>query len=233
MACCEWVAAWVRWPKVLCDPAGDGEFDGAMGGGISMRRRPRPTFVEPNGAGTGFRQARYPPQCDGREGMLVVARGVGNVKLERRYEKSDYPPTFKPAEWRRRKHCALPTFQDCCVDTRSFAEVAEVTQRKCCQENCCRARQRPQEYVLCVYVWLYSDSSFYQFRDDESSWVGCVSVPCEDRLSVGAGLEGRVTVRVVDAMRCDRIWGPGVTNYLGGDKRRRGRGGRVWQSRSD
>lgn len=74
---------------------------------------------------------------------------------------------YLQAEWRRPEFCALSAFQGCCVDTRSFAEVAEVTQRKFCQGERCRARQRPQEYVLCVYVWLYSDS-FYQIRGDGS-----------------------------------------------------------------
>lgn len=110
---------------------------------------------------------------------------------------------LKRAEWRRPKHRVLPTLQDWCVDTRSFAEVAEVTQGKFCQEVCCRARQRPQEYVLCVYVWLYSDS-FYQFRNDVGSWT-VVSIPFEDRLKRGGGSRGRVAGRVVGAiaMRCD------------------------------
>jgi hypothetical protein len=76
-----------------------------------------------------------------------------------------------------------------------------VTQRKFCQENRCRARQRPQEYVLCVYVWLCSDTSINS-ETMEILWSG-VFVPGEDRLSVGAGLEGGgITVRVVDSMRC-------------------------------
>lgn len=50
-----------------------------------------------------------------------------------------------------------------------------MTQRKFCQENSLsRTEQGPQEYVLCVYVWLYSDS-FYQFHNDVSEFLaGCL-----------------------------------------------------------
>lgn len=41
------------------------------------------TFVEPNGAGTGASSSQLSSgRCDGRDGMLVVARDVGSLKLE-------------------------------------------------------------------------------------------------------------------------------------------------------
>ena len=118
---------------------------------------------------------------------MLVAPGLRNP-LAWEGKREYYLPTFNPAEWRRPEHGALSTFQGCCVDTRSFAEVAEVSQRKFCQEERCRARQCPPEYVLCVYVWLYSDS-FYQIRDDVNCRSSLLSHG-EGRVGVGVGLEG-------------------------------------------
>lgn len=139
------------------------EVWGAMGGGgISMRCRARLVFVEPDGTGTrcpsasvtGVRDCSVCKTCD----MPKVDESRGLARMTTYLLR-------KWAEWRP-SHCAWSTFQGGCADTRSFAEVAEVTQRKICQEERCRAQQRPQMCVLSVYVWLRSDS-FYQIRDDE------------------------------------------------------------------
>lgn len=125
------------------------------------------------------------------------------------YEKTDYLLLLSRQSGGALKQCALSTLQGgCCVDTRSFAEVAEVTQRKFCQGERCRARQRPQEYVLCVYVWLYNDS-FYQIRDE----IGRQSA---NRRGCGPRRRGRFSSY---RMRWDATGlGTGVTSDFGGDK---------------
>lgn len=73
MACCEWVAAWV-WPPRYCATRLR-LWDGGLGcyGGISMRCRPNPLFVEhkwsfaqmPRASSTGWKDCsvRKRGQC--------------------------------------------------------------------------------------------------------------------------------------------------------------------------
>lgn len=105
-------------------------------------------LLSQTGLAQGFVQPTVHDQCDGLRGDIRRRARYGNSQaLDDTREQTTYVLLSRQSGGAL-KHCALPTLSDCCVDTRSFAEVAEVTQRKFCQENRCRARQRPQE--ICI-----------------------------------------------------------------------------------